>query len=88
MLQLPGLPEQASAHAAEIDHVLSLEHLMMLALSLFWGGYFIYVLFQAPEYSQKKLPEGEEGSPAAGPRDTRGTAACLARICWTSSAAP
>jgi cytochrome c oxidase subunit 2 len=43
---LPGLPPQASAHAAEIDHVLGLEHLMMLVLFLFWSGYFVYVLFR------------------------------------------
>ncbi|MDR1989131.1 MAG: hypothetical protein LBQ09_02750 [Acidobacteriaceae bacterium] len=46
MLTLPGLPPQASEHAPHIDQVLGLEHLMMLVLALFWGGYFIYVLIR------------------------------------------
>jgi cytochrome c oxidase subunit II len=43
-MKLPGLPEQASAHAPDIDFVLGLEHAGMLALFLFFLGYLVYVL--------------------------------------------
>lgn len=41
-----GLPPAASAHAYEIDYVISLVHWLMLALFIGWGIYFIYVLFR------------------------------------------
>lgn len=43
-MTFPGLPPQASAHAHEIDFVLGLEHWMMLALFVFFFGYFVLVL--------------------------------------------
>lgn len=46
MLRFLNLPAQASSHAAEIDHVLGLEHWMMLALFVFWIAYFVFVLFR------------------------------------------
>jgi cytochrome c oxidase subunit 2 len=46
MLKFLHLPAQGSRHAAEIDHVLGLEHWMMLALFVFWLGYFVFVLFR------------------------------------------
>ena len=39
-----GLPVQASAHANGIDHVLVIEHWMMLGLFVFWFAYLIYAL--------------------------------------------
>ncbi|HUR32601.1 MAG TPA: hypothetical protein VM032_02330 [Vicinamibacterales bacterium] len=45
-MSLPGLPPQASAHAADIDFVLGLEHWGMLALFVFFFGYFAYVLLR------------------------------------------
>jgi cytochrome c oxidase subunit II len=45
-MTLPGLPPQASAHAPEIDFVMSLEHWGMLTLFLFFFGYFVFVLFR------------------------------------------
>jgi cytochrome c oxidase subunit 2 len=46
MLQLLGLPVQASAHAAELDHMTVLVHWLMLVMFVGWGLYFIYVLFR------------------------------------------
>ncbi len=41
-----GLPEQAAAHAAAIDHTMGLVHWLMLVLFVGWTGFFIYVLFR------------------------------------------
>jgi cytochrome c oxidase subunit 2 len=46
MLSYLGLPVQASAHAAEIDHMISIVHWLMLLMFIGWGGFFIYVLFR------------------------------------------
>lgn len=46
MLEWLGLPVQASRHAAEADHVLGLEHWMMLVLFVIWSSYFVFVLFR------------------------------------------
>jgi cytochrome c oxidase subunit 2 len=46
MLTYLGLPMQASTHAPEIDHMLSLVHWMMLVLFVGWGLFFLYVLFR------------------------------------------
>jgi cytochrome c oxidase subunit 2 len=46
MLTYLGLPAQASSHAEEIDHMLSLVHWLMLVLFIGWGVYFIYVLLR------------------------------------------
>ena len=43
------LPPQASAHAPEIDLVLTLVHWLMLALLVGWGAYFIWVLVRFRE---------------------------------------
>ena len=40
----PWLPVQASDHAAGIDGVMTLVHLLMLALFVGWGLYFVWVL--------------------------------------------
>lgn len=41
-----GMPDQASAHAHEIDYAMGLVHLLMLVLAVGWGAYFIYTLFR------------------------------------------
>ena len=46
MLTYLGLPAQASSHAEELDHMLSLVHWLMLVLFIGWGVYFIYVLLR------------------------------------------
>jgi cytochrome c oxidase subunit II len=46
MLTYLGLPAQASSHAEELDHMLSLVHWLMLVLFIGWGIYFLYVLFR------------------------------------------
>ena len=44
LANLLGLPLEASAHAVQIDTITVLVHLLMLALFLGWGGYFLWVL--------------------------------------------
>jgi cytochrome c oxidase subunit II len=46
MLNYLGLPVQASAHAAEIDQMISLVHWLMAVLFVGWGLFFVYVLFR------------------------------------------
>ena len=46
MLNYLGLPVQASTHAGEIDHMISLVHWLMLLLFVGWGVFFVYVLFR------------------------------------------
>jgi cytochrome c oxidase subunit 2 len=46
MLELLGMPVQASAHAAELDEMTVLVHWLMLVMFVGWGLYFIYVLFR------------------------------------------
>lgn len=46
MLNLLGLPVQASAHAAELDHLTVLVHWLMAVLFVGWGAFFIFVLFR------------------------------------------
>jgi cytochrome c oxidase subunit 2 len=46
MLNYLGMPVQASAHAAELDHMSVLVHWLMLILFVGWGAFFIYVLFR------------------------------------------
>jgi cytochrome c oxidase subunit 2 len=40
------IPVEASAHAAQIDHMTILVHWLMLLLFVGWGAYFIFVLFR------------------------------------------
>jgi cytochrome c oxidase subunit 2 len=44
MLNVLGLPVEASAHAAEIDNMIVLVHWLMLVLFVGWGAFFLYVL--------------------------------------------
>ena len=44
MLELLGLPPQASAHAAQIDNMIVILHWLMLALFVGWGIFFVYTL--------------------------------------------
>ena len=46
MLELLGLPPQASTHAAEIDQMIVLVHWLMLVLFVGWGAFFVFVLFR------------------------------------------
>jgi cytochrome c oxidase subunit II len=41
-----GLPAQASAHAAELDWITFLVHVLMFALFFGWGTYFIWALIR------------------------------------------
>lgn len=44
MLNLLGLPPEASTHAADIDHMIVLVHWLMAVLFLGWGTFFLFVL--------------------------------------------
>jgi cytochrome c oxidase subunit 2 len=44
MLNLLGLPPQASTHAADIDHMIVLVHWLMAVLFIGWGAFFLFVL--------------------------------------------
>jgi cytochrome c oxidase subunit 2 len=44
MLNLLGLPVEASQHAAEIDTMISLVHWLMFILFIGWGIFFLFVL--------------------------------------------
>jgi cytochrome c oxidase subunit 2 len=46
MLNLLGLPVQASTHAAEIDQMVVLVHWLMAVLFVGWGLFFLFVLFR------------------------------------------
>ncbi len=46
MLNLLGMPVEASAHAAEIDHMIVLVHYLMFVLFIGWGAFFLFVLFR------------------------------------------
>jgi len=46
MLQWLGMPVEASAHAAEIDHMTVLVHWLMLVLFVGWGAFYLFVLFR------------------------------------------
>ncbi len=44
MLNLLGMPAAASAHAGEIDQMMSLVHWLMLVLFVGWGAFFVFAL--------------------------------------------
>jgi len=44
MTEWLGLPALASAHGAQIDHLIGWMHLFMLILFIGWGSFFVYVL--------------------------------------------
>lgn len=46
MLNVLGLPVEASTHAPEIDRMIVLVHWLMLVLFVGWGVFFAYVLFR------------------------------------------
>jgi cytochrome c oxidase subunit II len=46
MLELLGMPVQASTHAAELDHMTVLVHWLMLVMFVGWGLYYVFVLFK------------------------------------------
>ena len=46
MLELLGLPTQASAHAAQIDAMIVMLHWLMLVLFVGWSIFFIYTLIR------------------------------------------
>lgn len=63
----PFLPPAASAHAASIDFVLTLVHVLMFVLFAGWGAYFIWVLIRFRSRRQPHAnPHGATGRFALG----------------------
>jgi cytochrome c oxidase subunit II len=46
MLEILGMPVQASTHAAELDQMSVLVHWFMLVLFVGWGAFFVFVLLR------------------------------------------
>ena len=67
MLELLGLPPQASTHAGEIDHMIVLVHWLMLVLFVGWGAFFLFVLFRFRKGANPKADYvGAKGKIAKG----------------------
>jgi cytochrome c oxidase subunit 2 len=67
MLNYLGLPVQASTHAAEIDHMISLVHWLMLVLFVGWGIFFAYALFRFRRGAHPRASyEGAKGKISKG----------------------
>ena len=58
MLELLGLPSQASAHAAQIDNMIVILHWVMLVLFVGWGAFFIYTLIHFRASAHPKADYG------------------------------
>lgn len=67
MLNLLGLPVEASTHAADIDQMIVLVHWLMLVLFVGWGGFFVFVLFRFRKSANPKADyTGAKGKFAKG----------------------
>ena len=67
MLELLGLPPQASTHAGDIDHMIVLVHWLMLVLFVGWGAFFLFVLFRFRKGANPKADYvGAKGKIAKG----------------------
>ena len=67
MLNYLGLPTQASAHAATIDHQIVLVHWLMLVLFIGWGAFFLFVLVRFRKGANPKADYmGAKGKLAKG----------------------
>ena len=56
MQKLLGLPELASQHGREVDHLILYIHLLMLALFVGWLAYFLFALFR---FRQSRHPRAD-----------------------------
>jgi cytochrome c oxidase subunit 2 len=64
---MPFLPPAASSHAGSVDYVMTLVHLLMLALFIGWGTYFVFVLFRFRRARNPHAnPDGARGRYALG----------------------
>ena len=84
MLNLLGLPVEASTHAAEIDHMIVLVHWLMLVLFVGWGAFFLFVLFRFRKGANPKAElHGRQGQDLEGPRSRRRRSS--KSCCWCST---
>ena len=67
-LPLWGLPPDWSSRGHEIDGIISLVHWVMLALAIFWLGYFLFTLwrFRAGSTASRRPPRGRWALVLAG----------------------
>ena len=56
LLHWLGMPENAAAHGAEIDHMNALVHWLMAILFVGWGIFFLYCLFR---FRAKRNPRAD-----------------------------
>ena len=62
MIEWLGMPVGASAHAAEVDHIMALVHWLMLVLFVGWSAYFAWVLVRFRRRRQPRASyEGARG---------------------------
>jgi cytochrome c oxidase subunit II len=67
MLNLLGLPVQASTHAGDIDQMIVLVHWLMLVLFVGWGAFFLFVLVKFRQSANPKANyAGAKGKIAKG----------------------
>lgn len=52
--KLLGLPELASEHGKDVDHLIVLVHYLMVVLFIGWAGYFVYCLWRFRKSRQPK----------------------------------
>lgn len=53
---MPGLPLEASAQAAQLDHITTMVHALMAIMFVGWGAYFAYVLVR---FRRKRQPQAD-----------------------------
>jgi cytochrome c oxidase subunit 2 len=51
-----GLPEIASAHGGDIDHVIELVHLLMVVMFVGWSAFFLYMLVR---FRRRRNPQAD-----------------------------
>lgn len=56
MVDLLGLPINASAHGGKIDQILLLMHILMVVIFVGWGLFFLYTLYR---FRKKKNPKAD-----------------------------
>lgn len=77
MSRLFGLPELASVHGADVDHIIILVHLLMLILFVGWGSFFLYTLYR---FRAGRHPKALYAGTKAGFTTYHEAAVCVAEL--------
>lgn len=81
-----GLPPDLSAHGPAIDGLLGIVHLLILALFVGWGGFFIYALIR---FRRKRNPKASyAGAKSHASRYLEGAVAALEVVLLVAFAVP